>query len=289
MTVSPSTMREGFWFEDGAGLDALLPRVVLGRITYAVRVGSISETTLARVSGLEVPMDADLIIRMLSEHDEFLQVLLAEPEDLNEGTCDIRLLTFEIQLVLVPSADPQSPGVRAGLIVRPPHETFDGQTHSPLEGRDAYDGILQLIDTNGNRRFALDRPSLKMAGRTLPLPPGMTFDSLFLFPGNAADHVLGLRHTAPIHEVGLHQLPFAISIEPNFETPAGFAPQAATSLGGLLTRNLLYAARLANVVDHLIEDARTRAARLDAQYQQWMTGFVAARDAFFGGNEKPNS
>lgn len=286
MTVSPATMREGFLFYDD-GLDALLPRIVLGRITYGFRVGTVSESDLAESTGSSLPVHPDTIIRTLRDKSEYLGALQAEPENVPEHG-PVGLLTYEVQLVLVPSAAPQSPGVRAGIILRPPWETFYFEDHKPVTGEDdSYLGLVQLIDASGNRRFALDHYALRLATRRLPLLSGMFFDSLFLLPGDAADHVLGLRHTSPIEEISAGSMPFGISIEPNFDAPAEFTPQAATSLGGLLTRNLLYAGGQANVVERLIDDARTRSARLDAQYQQWMSGFAAARAAFLssGGPE----
>jgi hypothetical protein len=288
LTVSPATMHEGFAFEDGAGLEAMLPRLVLGRITYATRTGSISEEALAQRIGGSAPLHPDIVIRAITEDPTLLDILLADPADLPLGDTDLRLQTFEVQFVLVPTADPRSHGVRAGIIVRRPIESFYCQEDERLDGIDeAYEGLRVLRDRNGARRFVLDRYSLQFADKTLPLPlpAGMFFDSLFLIPGGAAEHVLGLRHSAPIHELAQQPVPLGVSVIPNFDAPPNFTPQAATSLGGLLARNLLYTEGPANIINRLIDDARARAARLDVQYQGWLAEYASARRAFLNADK----
>lgn len=282
LTVSPATMHEGFWFEDGAGLDALLPRVVLGRITYAMRCGSVSEEELKRNLDRSGQLSNDEIIRSLTEDAALLDVLTATPEQILPNHGDLRLLTYEVQLVLVPTSDAASHGLRVGLIVRMPWESFADSDDEPFIGETmSYEGLRMLHDdAGGSRRFVLDRPSLQMADSPLPLPIGVVFDSLFLVPGSAAEHVLGLRHTAPIHEVGMQTIPHGISIEPNFDAPDRVTPQAATSLGGMLIRNLLFADNAEKITTRLIEDARTRASRLETRYRSWMGDYGSARSAF---------
>ncbi len=164
--------------------------------------------------------------------------------------------------------------VRAGLILRP-IGPFILPSH--WIGEPFIEGPCQVLVRPGDGRRQVIRGK---ASEPTIHPPGKFLDNLFLIPGAAAEHVLGLRQTATDLDFDGYMLSHATAVEPNFEVPVGFTPHAGTSLGGMLLRNLLYATRETNIFEMLAADARARVDRLERQHGKWQREYEVARAAF---------
>jgi hypothetical protein len=289
--ASPSNLHEGYLWDTGVG-GVPLPRIVLGRISEVTRAasipdfiilaGSASHEAVLAAQGFGRPReltDEELISRLESS-EELLALISSPPSDLPKHLTIPLEYTHEVQMLLLPAPQNAKSKVGAGLFVPTLEQTF-------LGWRSRSAGRFTILEAEAdNFRLVLALPGIPIPSRSSVIPVGHFGNTLFLLPGEASDHVLGLRHTASTGEFWFQPADAAISIDPNFVVPAGFAPQAATSLGGMMIRNLLYADGEANIVNQLAHDARSRVDRLEHQYRQWMTEYEAARNSFLDTSSK---
>lgn len=290
----PENLKNGVTFYDLEGLGALLPRAVLGRIKLLHTISAVREQEViaaALAAGLfpaatTVPKIGELsdtdLAALVDQLPALRSVLESNPDLLKNEQRSSCELVCQIELVLVPS---EGSRVRAGLVVSFPWTEYD---------------VLGLVTETARYRILSAGPELPVdcfpEGRVImttggghhpfgeqghpALPDGELFDGLYLIPGMTADHVLGLRQTATEEAFASQPISMAIVIEPNFAVPDNFAPHAATSLGGKLLRNLLYAQPDQSVIHHLAMDAQRRIQKLEDHFQRWQAEYEKARHNF---------